>query len=384
MSASRPSRGIIQAVIAVAVVALIVASLFFARRSREKITLGEADWAMPGGNPSHTSFLSFAPRDNLHELWGTRLEGELAGPPAIAGDRVYVSCRNGFLYCLELETGRPVWRYEAGSGMTSMPAVCEQGIIAGTVDGKVICLDAGGKLAWKVDVGGAVVSTPVPQGSRIYFGSRDGYLYCVEARNGKRKWSFQAEGPIEVSPCVYEGQVFGISLNGDLFALRAEDGRLAWTYLCEEAPAAFPVADEGRIYQATETTLHCADVQSGKRLWTSLVGSRIVSNPALRGNQVQVVQGWEGQPSTIIAMDARTGDPLWKAFSGDTSGWTWLFSSTRDVYLAGPGQLRALLAESGAISLKRDINGALSETLTISRDRILVGTESRKVFCFSE
>ncbi|MBC7248594.1 MAG: PQQ-binding-like beta-propeller repeat protein [Actinobacteria bacterium] len=377
-------RGVLQAVMAVAVVALIVASLFLVRRSGERITPGESDWAMPGGNPSHTSFLSFAPRDNLRELWGTRLESEPVGPPAVVGGRVYVCCRNGFLYCLELESGRPLWRYEAGSGFTSMPAVSEEGIIAGTVDGRVLCVGAGGKLAWKVEVGGAVPATPVPQGGRVFFGSMDGSLYCVDAGNGKRRWTFQADTPIAMSPCVYEGQVFAVTEEGDLLALDERNGRLVWTYRCEEMPASFPVADEGRVYQATETTLHCAEAQSGKRLWSRFIGSRIVSNPALRGNQVQVVQGWEDSPSTAIALDARTGDPLWSVASGETSGWTWLFATTRDVYLAGPGQLRAVLAESGTPTMRWDGEGILPETLTVSRDRILVATDSRKVFCLGE
>lgn len=382
--ASGRSKGIIQAAIAVTVVALIVASIFLVRRSREKITLGEADWAMPGGNPSHTSFLPLAPRDNLRELWGTRLEGELAGAPAVAGERVYVCCKDGFLYCLELATGRPVWKYKAGSGFTSMPAVCEEGILAGTVDGRVLCVDAGGSLAWEEEVGGAITATPIPVGGRVYFGSLDGFLYCVEAGNGKRRWAFQADAPIEASPCVYEGQVFAVTSEGGLLALDGGNGRLVWTYLCDEAPASFPVADEGRVYQATETTLHCADAQSGKRLWSRYVGSRIVSNPALRGNQVQVIQGWQGAPSTAIALDARTGDPLWSVASGETSGWTWLFSTTQDVYLAGPGQLRAVLADSGSPSLSWDGDGISPETLTVSRDRILVGTNSRKVYCLGE
>lgn len=384
MSASDRRKAFIQFVIAVAVVGIVIASLFLVRRSGGKITLGEADWSMPGGNPSHTSFLPFAPRDNLRELWGTRLEGEPAGPPATGGGRVYVCCKNGFLYCLDLESGRPLWKYDAGSGFTSMPAVCEEGVIAGTVDGRVFCVGAGGNLAWKVEVGGAVPATPVPHGGRVYFGSLDCSLYCVEAGTGRRKWVFRADAPIEVSPCVYEGQVFAITAGGDLVALAEGDGRLVWTYRCEEMPVSFPVGDEGRIYQATETTLHCAEAQSGKRLWSRFIGSRIVSNPALRGNQVQVVQGWKGSPSTTIALDARTGDPLWSVPTGETSGWTWLFSTTRDVYLAGPGQLRAVLAESGTPSMRWDGDGILPETLTVTRDRILVATDSRKVFCLGE
>lgn len=384
MKGKRLRRNLVSLAVGVMVPAVVIASLFYVNRSARKISISETDWPMPGGGPSHASYLPFAPRGNLRELWGTRLEEEISGPPAVVADKVFAGCRDGFLYCLDLENGRPLWKFDAGSEITSMPVVFQEGVLLSTMDGRVICVDSEGERRWEVEVGGPVTAAPLPGEGRVFFGSRDGFLYCVDARDGSRKWLYQADGPIEVSPCLHQGQVLGVSFEGSLFALDADDGRLLWTSRLQGIPVTFPVADEGRVFQATEFELHCADAQSGKRLWTYRAGPSVVSNPAVKGNQVIIIRGGEGEFSRTLALDVRTGDLLWEAASGETDRWTNLFATNRDVYLAGPDQLRALELESGTPSLGKDLEGVLPWTLTVSENYILAGTAGRKVFCLGE
>ena len=372
---------IIAVVLALAVI-LILILLFLP--TGEEITINEGDWPMPGGGPAHLSYLPLAPKGQLRERWSTRLEGEAVGPPAVAGERIYVNCDNGLLYSLELETGLPVWRFDAGSGVASMPAVSERGIVVGTTDGKVLQVSPGGELDWEVEVGGAVLSTPIPRDGRIYFGSSDNHLYCIDADDGSRVWSFAAEGPVEVSPCVYENQVFGASYEGDLFALDAKDGRLVWTLRSQGVPAVFPAADNGRVFLATEFQLYCADAQSGKLLWEYSTGPTVISNLAIRGNQVVVVRGGSAEISNTISLDARTGDLLWNAVSGETTAGTVLHASNEDVYLCGYDHLRALSAESGTPSMESELRGILPETLTLTERFAFAGTDARKVYCLEE
>jgi outer membrane protein assembly factor BamB len=373
---------IIAVVLALAVAA---APLLLFWPSREEIVVGEASWTMPGGGPAHLSYLPFAPRGALRERWNTRLESALAGPPAVAGERVYVNCENGYLYCLELDSGRPAWRYDTTSGIASMPAVSEAGVFLGTLDGRVLSISPGGELNWEVEVGGAISSTPIPDGDRVYFGSSDSNVYCVDAGDGSTLWSFEAEGPVEVCPCIYEGQVYGVSLEGELFALDAKDGRLLWTYRSTGLPATFPSAEDGRVFLASEFELHCADAQSGKLLWSYAIGPSVISNFAVRGNQLVVVRGGGvGTESDTVSLDTRTGDLLWEAPSGATMDRTALFASNEDVYLCGIDNLRALAVESGIPSMEKELIGILPETLTITESYVLAGSDSRKVYCFEE
>ncbi len=340
--------------------------------------------AMPGVGPSHASYLPAGPRGNLGEMWGTRMESEIVGPCAIAGDRVFTACRSGFLYCLDLGSGRPLWRYDTGGEITSMPSLSEDGVLVSTGDGRVVCVDAEGRFRWEAEAGGSVPSSPLPAGKVVYFASRDGFLYCVNADDGSEKWSFRADAPLEVSPCLYEGQVLCASYEGTLFALDAHDGRLLWSSRLQGVPVSFPVADEGRVFVATDVELRCMDVQSGKTLWSCALGPTVLSSPAVRGNQVIILQGEVEETSGVLSLDARTGDRLWQASTGIPSCRTNILVTNQDVYLASPAQVLALECETGSPTLKVNVEGVLPATLTVTEDRVLVGTARRKVFCLGE
>lgn len=364
--------------------AAVLSSAFYVARFRKEVPLGDADMPMPGLDPGHTSYLQAAPRGTVGELWATRLEAEIAGPFAVGGERAFVACRNGFLFSLDLESGRPLWRFDAGSEIDSMPALFEGGVLVSTMDGRVVCVDGDGERRWEFEVGGAVPSSPLPFRDRVYFGSRDGFLYCVDAVSGKERWRFQADAPLEVTPCLYEGQVMCASYEGTLFALDADDGRLLWSSHLQGVPACYPVADEGRVFQLTDLVLHCADLQSGKTLWSLHLSPSPISNPAVRGNRVAVLLGGGGGVSSLVSMDARTGDRLWELPVVDAEGWTVLLVTNRDVYLAGSDKVQALEWETGAPGLRAVVEGAIPATLTVTGKRLLVGTSRRKVFCLGE
>lgn len=362
----------------------LVSSAFYVRRPRGAISLAGPGMAMPGGGPEHVSYLPAAPCGNLRELWSTRLEAEIPGPCAVAADRVFAACRNGFLYCLDLDGGRPLWLFDVKGEITSMPAVFEGGVLVSTLDGRVVCVDGKGGLLWEVEVGGSVLSSPVPSGKRVYFTSLDGFLYCVDAARGSEKWRFQADAPLEVSPCIYEGQVLCASYEGTLFALDAGSGRLLWSTHLQGLPVCFPVADEGRVFQVTDAELRCADSQSGKTLWSLALGGKVLSNPAVRGNQLVILMGGPGEGSFLLSLDARTGDRLWQVALGMETGKANILATNNDVYLATSDRVLALEWETGAPTLGYDAEGALPSTLTVTQDRLLVGTERRKVFCLGE
>ena len=59
--------------------------------------------------------------------------------PVIVGDRVYVGSADGRIYGIDLDSGKEFWRYDAGRGFTSSPAVGEGRMIIGNEDGVLLC-----------------------------------------------------------------------------------------------------------------------------------------------------------------------------------------------------------------------------------------------------
>jgi outer membrane protein assembly factor BamB len=364
--------------------ALALFLLLFFMLPKEKITIKEGSWAMPGGNPAHSAYVPSGPAAPLNEKWDTRLEGKLVGQPAVSQDRVYACCEGGLLYCLDLETGKPVWRYDAGTQITSMPALAESGVLLSTADGAVLKVSPDGKLLWRVEAGGAIRSSPIPEDGKVYFGSDDCYLYCVSLKDGSALWSFRAAGPVQLAPCVSEGQVFAVSYQGDLSALDANNGNLNWTFQSGSVPAVFPCADNGKIFLATEFDLNCIDVQSGKVLWRQEIGPSTIANLTLRGNQVVMVKGGGDRKITLVAMDYRTGDPLWNHSFEETADATSIVSSNDNLYFGGSSHIMAVSAESGSPVFERQLKGALADSLAATPDLLLLGTDNRKVYCFQQ
>lgn len=379
------ARGALFLAVSLAVaLAAAAAPIFLFWTSEDRIPVDKESWTMPGGGPAHTSYLSLAPKGILRERWSTRLEGAPVGPLAVAGGFAYAACDNGLLYALELETGKPLWRYDAGGGLTSMPAVFEGGVLVGTLDGRVVSVNPQGEQEWEFEAGGAVSSTPIPAQGRVYFGSDDGFVYCLSAQDGSLAWSFDAGSQISVSPCVFEDLVFAASYEGDLFALEAGSGRLSWTYRSGGLPAVHPAADDGRVFLATELAVSCLEAQSGKMLWEFNVSPFIISNLVLRGSKMMVARGAVGGAMEALCLDARTGDSLWTSYCGESPAWTGAAASNADLYLAGREGVLAVSAESGMPSLEYKLQGVVASTLTLTERFVLAGTDARKVYCLEE
>jgi outer membrane protein assembly factor BamB len=174
-------------------------------------------------------------------------------------------------------------------------------------------------------------------------------------------------------------------LEGELFALDAEGGRLIWTYRTTGIPASYPSAGDGKVFLASEFELHCADVQSGKVLWTYEIGPTVISNLAIRGNQLVAVKGGGyGAESNAVSLDTRTGDLLWEASAVAAAGRAALTATNEDIYLCGIDSLSAFTVDSGIPSMEMKVDGIMPETLTVTEDFMLVGSDSRKVYCFEE
>jgi outer membrane protein assembly factor BamB len=78
-----------------------------------------------------------------------------------------------------------------------------------------------GKVMWKFETGDQVASSPALYNNGVYFGSVDGHVYCVEAANGKLRWKFKTDGAVISSPTVIDDVVYIGSTDHNLYAIAA-------------------------------------------------------------------------------------------------------------------------------------------------------------------
>jgi outer membrane protein assembly factor BamB len=85
---------------------------------------------------------------STHEGW--RLAGEETGdfgsafsPASVHDGLVYIAEQAGFLDCIELETGKRVWRHDLLAILSGSPVVADGKVYLQTVDGEVLVYQAG-------------------------------------------------------------------------------------------------------------------------------------------------------------------------------------------------------------------------------------------------
>jgi outer membrane protein assembly factor BamB len=55
----------------------------------------------------------------------------------VAGGRVYIGSSDGRLYVLDAQSGKKLWEFDAGAGITASPAVAGGRVVIGSQDGRI-------------------------------------------------------------------------------------------------------------------------------------------------------------------------------------------------------------------------------------------------------
>ncbi|MEE2777086.1 MAG: PQQ-binding-like beta-propeller repeat protein [Acidobacteriota bacterium] len=100
---------------------------------------------------------------------------------AIAGDMLYITDLSGFLYALELATGKHLWTHDTFAAVWGSPFVADGKIYLGDEDGDIVILEAGReeKIIAEMNMGGAVYTTPVARDGVLYIATRAD-LFAIE------------------------------------------------------------------------------------------------------------------------------------------------------------------------------------------------------------
>lgn len=131
----------------------------------EKSLTGWPNWRGPDHNGMSTEkgWLTAWPKDGLKQLWSVEL-GSSYGSVSISDGKAYamgsVSDKDEVVYCLDVETGKEVWRHvfpnmtkDTWPGPRSTPAVDGKFVYVITIKGEVCCLDAlTGQVVWNKDM----------------------------------------------------------------------------------------------------------------------------------------------------------------------------------------------------------------------------------------
>lgn len=98
----------------------------------------------------------------------------------------------GAVIALDATTGRRRWRYDMPDAVMSRPYAVSNRLFVTCRDHQVYCLNRDtGELIWKQSLGSPVVADPCVSGDRIYAVSFEGRVVCLSQLDGKEIWRFE-------------------------------------------------------------------------------------------------------------------------------------------------------------------------------------------------
>lgn len=337
--------------------------------------------------------------------WKQRLGGPIRLAPTYADGRVYVGCDDGYAYCFEAGTGRLVWRFHAapedrrvlGHGRMISLWPLRGGVL---IDGGVAYLAAGifpaegiflyaldaktGRELWRNDTCGEDPRSGIsPQG---YLLASATTLYAPLGR---------------VSPAAFDRQTgrlkyhtyFGKTVGGSYALLVGEhvytgtEELVAYQGETRDRFATFPgrkivVAGEA-AYLATGTELLALDrlkYPAASRRLASLRTQRqqLLEVPAARRTEPQRRQLETLTAQLQKAQEEAAALTLWRVPSAHCES---LILAGRTLLAGGPGEVIALDAVSGQGVWRAKVEGT-AKGLAVAAGRLLVSTDRGLIYSF--
>jgi len=144
--------------------------------------------------PEPTPLQAFTPQIQGARVWQSRL-GDVKFPLAVVADAtsVTLASSDGTVVALATETGRELWRAEAGATLSA--GVGSDGRYASVVTSgnEVVVFDAG-RLLWRARLETRVVTAPLVAGERVFVLGVDRSVQAFDVLDGRKLWAQPRSG----------------------------------------------------------------------------------------------------------------------------------------------------------------------------------------------
>lgn len=206
--------------------------------------------------------------------WTQALNSAATGAPTVAGDRVFVTTRNGIGWGIDASNGRILWEVLGRRGPAGLvggpgPSIAGPLVVFPFASGQMIAAGINtGAPTWGASVAGrdqtrafSVISdltgAPVIDTTRLYAGSHAGRVAAVSLASGEVEWTAQVGA---LNPIWLAGNsVFFVTPENVLTRLDAATGQQYWS-------VELPFFEESRASRLKTTFVHYGPVLAGGRL----------------------------------------------------------------------------------------------------------------------
>jgi outer membrane protein assembly factor BamB len=258
--------------------------------------------------------------------WARPLSDASFWSPVITDEAVYFSTDDGFLYGVNRESGKELWKFGPEQRSTIMnqcnqcalkfsPPIIDNNVIyLGSLDHNLYAINAlTGTLKWHFAANGSIFEPPMISQGKAYIGSYDGYIYVIEIQTGIELQRYfvpfqngvNSESGVFATPLMDTNSIYAI--NGSLVALDIRTGNIKWQF-SDPSPYgqitgnAFMFDDY--IVATTTEAIYAIDKATGRILWKfSNIKGSIFSQPTLHDGIVY----FGDSSGYLYAINAKTG-----------------------------------------------------------------------------
>ncbi|HUP56439.1 MAG TPA: PQQ-binding-like beta-propeller repeat protein [Bdellovibrionota bacterium] len=237
---------------------------------------GPAEGTLVFGNQS-VGLVSIYPGLN-QQRWVLPIPGGVISELTVDRDSVYFGGGDGFVYSVNLDTGRVNWRYEVRNPNISRPTISQGRVLVTTSDDTVYAFDAGtGKWLWhyrrrsspSATIMGA--SQPLVDGQEVLAGLSDGFLVSLSLPDGQLKWERKLHQgtkftDVDAHPVLENGTLYVPSYDGSLYALKRQGGDVLWRF--DAGGSKNVLVEDQKLYlPSSEGTIYALQKNNAKVLW---------------------------------------------------------------------------------------------------------------------
>ena len=272
--------------------------------------------------------------EKWHFKTGEIIDSAAALPDDYPGT-VLVPSGDGFLYRIDAENGREVWRFDArqaprasyNNWFEANVAIGVDGTIyAGNTNFNYYAISSDGRLKWTYETGANAWSAAAfAADGTIYWGSCDTFFHAV-TNDGKGKWKRRTLGFIAASAAIgLDGTVYAGSFDSSFYALDPFTGKTRWKFKANDhiysSAALLEAHDRTRsiIFGSADGILYSLSPE-GNLQWQYDTGAPIRSSPVIgfgpQGEEEPIVYFGNGD-GKLFAIEAQSGRKRW---SFDTTG----------------------------------------------------------------
>ncbi|MFC1937811.1 PQQ-binding-like beta-propeller repeat protein [Chloroflexota bacterium] len=277
-------------------------------------------------------------------------------------------------------------------------AVKEDTMFLGSMDGKLVALDAEGKWLWETVLEAsqpqsrgfgcapaqatsvAIYGSPVVGDDLVYAGGYNGKVYAINSANGALRWVYprmEDLKPIVGGSAVAQGKLYIGSSDGKLYALDAATGDGEWEFETGNKIWAAPAVEGSTVYIGSfDKKLYALNTADGSRRWEFEAEGALLSTPLVYDSTVYI----GSFDRHLYAINSSDGTLKWK-YLGGNGFWARPVAYNGVIY-AGclDGKVYAIDARSGNGIAEFDVESPVSSSPVLTNSAVIVASEEGKIF----